>query len=70
MAVNFWPEPFADTLSTSGHRGAHASSRQRLGYVVARYFRRQRAGFSGNEAPKIGRLNRADNRGFHLRTRD
>src|SRR5271165_6932829 len=32
--------------------------RQRLGDVVATYLQRQAAGFSGNQAPKIGCLNR------------
>ena len=50
-------------------RGAPASSRQRLGDVVATYLRRQPVGFRKESNPKSGCLNRVDNRGLLLRTR-
>ena len=52
--INFWPEPLASRLSTSGRwRRLLQVGRQRLGDVVVTYLRRQTAGFSGNQAPKL-----------------
>ena len=51
-------------MGSQDNRGAPAGSRQRLGDVVVTYLRDNRAGSSGNQAPKIGCLNRADNWGY------
>jgi hypothetical protein len=51
-------------VGSQDNRGAPAGSRQRLGDVVVTYLRDNRAGSSGHQAPKIGCLNRADNRGY------
>jgi hypothetical protein len=45
-------------VGSQDNRGAPAGSRQRLGDVVVTYLRDNRAGSSGNQAPKIGCLNR------------
>jgi hypothetical protein len=45
-------------VGSQNNRGAPAGSRQRLGDVVVTYLRDNRAGSSGNQAPKIGCLNR------------
>jgi hypothetical protein len=53
-------------VGSQDNRGAPAGSRQRLGDDVVTYLRDNRAGSSGHQAPKIGCLNRADNRGLHV----
>ena len=54
-------------MGSQDNRGAPAGSRQRLGDVVVTYLRDNRAGSSGNQAPKIGCLNGADNWGIPRR---